>query len=140
MKRSRLTIAAVAFAIALAPTPGSALIEGHGGGEGPGHGHGPVLHISDRRTECSYQLHPSLSAAARKQFAREAGLVVYFRPLADARPMGKGAFEVSLVQWETGIDDNDAAWNDTFVHPDSTHWLFEGSGLKFPGLLVRAHG
>lgn len=32
----------------------------------------------------------------------------------------------------------DAAWNDTFVHPDSTHWLFEGAGLKFPGLMVRA--
>jgi hypothetical protein len=52
--------------------------------------------------------------------------------------MGKGTFEVSLLQWQTGIDDADAAWNDTFVHPDSSHWLFEGSGLKFPGLMLRA--
>jgi hypothetical protein len=43
-----------------------------------------------------------------------------------------------MLQWKTGIDNADAAWNDTFVHPDSTHWLFEGSGLKFPGLMVRA--
>jgi hypothetical protein len=52
--------------------------------------------------------------------------------------MGKGKFEVSVLQWQTNIDDHDAAWNDTFVHPDSTHWLFEGEGLKFPGLMVRA--
>jgi hypothetical protein len=52
--------------------------------------------------------------------------------------MGKWNFEVSMVQYQTGIDDTDAAWNDTFVHPDSTHWLFEGSGLKFPGLMLRA--
>jgi hypothetical protein len=58
--------------------------------------------------------------------------------LSDAKPLGKGKFEVALLQWETAIDDHDAAWNDTFVHPDSTHWLFEGRGLKFPGLMVRA--
>jgi hypothetical protein len=42
-----------------------------------------------------------------------------------------------MMQSQTGIDDHDAAWNDTFVHPDSAHWLFEGSGLKFPGLAAR---
>jgi hypothetical protein len=52
--------------------------------------------------------------------------------------MGKGKFEVSMLQSQTGIHDSDAAWNDTFVHPDSLHWLFEGSGLKFPGLTMRA--
>jgi hypothetical protein len=52
--------------------------------------------------------------------------------------MGTGKFEVSILQWQTDIDDHDAAWNDTFVHPDSLHWLFEGSGLKFPGATVRA--
>ena len=52
--------------------------------------------------------------------------------------MGRGQFELSLLQWKTGIHDSDPAWNDTFVHPDSTHWLFEGDGLKFPGLMVRA--
>jgi hypothetical protein len=52
--------------------------------------------------------------------------------------MGRGKFEVSLLQWTTGIDDRDDAWNDTFVHPDSTHWLFEGNGLKFPGITARA--
>lgn len=98
----------------------------------------PHLHVSDRWKECSFQLDASLTQSAWRQFTREAGVVAYFRPLADARPMGRGNFEVSVHQWQVGIDDHDAAWNDTFVHPDSTHWLFEGSGLKFPGLMVRA--
>jgi hypothetical protein len=98
----------------------------------------PTLHIDPRWKECSFHLSPSLNQQAWRQFNKEAAMVVYFRPLADARPLGKRNFELSLVQWETNIDDADAAWNDTFVHPDSTHWLFEGDGLKFPGLMMRA--
>jgi hypothetical protein len=106
------------------------------------HGHGTdhdvVLHVNNRWKECSFQLDPALTQAAWRQFTDEAGLVTYFRPLMDARPLGKGNFEVSVLQWETGIDATEAAWNDTFVHPDSEHWLFEGSRLAFPGLTVRA--
>jgi hypothetical protein len=98
----------------------------------------PHLHLTTRWKECSIQLDPSLTQQAWRQFTQEAGLVAYFRPVSDARPMGRGKFEVSMLQWDTGIDDHDAAWNDTFVHPDTAHWLFEGDGLKFPGLMVRA--
>lgn len=98
----------------------------------------PTLHVNPRWKECSFQLDRSLTQSAWHQFTQEAGLVAYFRPLSDARPMGKGHFELSMLQWKTGIDGSDAAWNDTFVHPDSTHWLFEGSGLQFPGLMARA--
>lgn len=127
MKRRHLTSATLALAaIALVQTPAAAQ-SGH-----------PHLHINPRWKQCSFQLDPSLTQSAWHQFTAEAGLVAYFRPLEDARPMGKGRFEVSMLQWETGIDDHDAAWNDTFVHPDSSHWLFEGEGLKFPGLMVRA--
>ncbi|MGH7678886.1 MAG: hypothetical protein ACRENU_10500 [Gemmatimonadaceae bacterium] len=127
MKRSNLTIAAVALATALFQTPLAA----------QGHTH-PTLHINPRWKECSFQLSSSLTQSEWRQFTEEAGLVVYFRPLSDARPMGRGNFEISMLQWKTGIDDHDDAWNDTFVHPDSVHWLFEGSGLEFPGLTVRA--
>ena len=99
---------------------------------------GQHLHVNDRWDECSIQLSPSLTQSAWRQFAREAGLVTYFRPLSDARPLGKGHIQVSVVQWETRIDDADAAWNDTFVHPDATHELVDGRGLNFPGLIVRA--
>jgi hypothetical protein len=132
MKRKNLITAAMALAIALTPTPGTA----------QAHDHGPAddlkLHINPRWRECSFQLDPALTRTAWRQFTREAGLVAYFRPLSDAQPMGKGKFEVSALQWQTNIDDHDDAWNDTFVHPDSAHWLFEGSGLQFPGLMVRA--
>jgi hypothetical protein len=98
----------------------------------------PPLHVNPRWHECSFQIDPSLTQSAWRQFTQEAGLVVFFRSLSDARPMGKGNFEVSILQWKTGIDANDAAWNDTFVHPDSMHWLFEGDGLQFPGLTARS--
>jgi hypothetical protein len=126
-----MTTAAMALAIALYQTPVAAQAHQHGPSDGL------TLHVSTRWKECSIQLDRSLTQSAWAQFTREAGLVAYFRPLTDARPMGKGKFELSIVQYETSIDDHDAAWNDTFVHPDSTHWLFEGSGLKFPGLMAR---
>jgi hypothetical protein len=122
-----LNSAAVALAMALMQTPAAAQEADH-----------PRLHINPRWRECSFQLDPSLTQTAWRQFTREAALVAYFRPLTDAQPMGKGRFELSMLQWKTGIDDRDAAWNDTFVHPDSTHWLFEGDGLAFPGLMARA--
>jgi hypothetical protein len=98
----------------------------------------PHLHVNTRWDECSFQINSSLTKAAWRQFTGEAGVVTYFKPLVSAEPMGAGKFEISVLQWKTGIDDHDAAWNDTFVHPDSTHWLFEGSGLEFPGLTARA--
>lgn len=126
MKRINITTTAAALATVLLRAPATAQTDR------------PKLHVNPRWKECSFQLDSSLTQSAWRQFTREAGLVAYFRPLADAEPMGRGNFEVSMVQWKTGIHDTDEAWNDTFVHPDSTHWLFEGSGLKFPGLMLRA--
>jgi hypothetical protein len=99
--------------------------------------HNVKLHVNPKWKQCSIQLDPALTQEAWHQFTAEAGVVTYFRPLTGAEPLGRGKFEVSLLQWKTGIDAADDAWNDTFVHPDSTHWLFEGSGLKFPGLTFR---
>jgi hypothetical protein len=122
----RTSIIAAAIAVALIQTPAAAQDDHH-----------PKLHVNPRWKECSFQLDASLTQAAWHQFTQEAGLVAYFRPLADARPMGRGNFEFSMMQWSTNIDDDTPAWNDTFVHPDSTHWLKEGKGLKFPGLMGR---
>jgi hypothetical protein len=130
--KSRHLIAA-SFAAALIQSPLAAqqpLFHGEGGH--------PKLHVDTRWKECSFKLDPSLTQSAWRQFTREAGLVTYFRTLTDAQPIGKSSFEVSVLQWQTGIDDSDSAWNDTFVHPDSTHVLFEGDHLQFPGLMVRA--
>ena len=102
-----------------------------------GHAGDDALHINPRWKECSFQLDAALTQGAFRQFTGEAAVVTYFRPLTGAKPMGRGNVDVSVTQWKTNINDSDAAWNDTFVHPDSAHWLFEGSGLKFPGLTAR---
>jgi hypothetical protein len=125
MKHQSLSFIAGAVAIVLLSTPTSAQNR-------------PKLHVSSRWKQCSIQLDPSLTQSAWHQFTQEAGQVVYFRPLADAQPTGRGNFEFSFMQWQTNVDDNTSAWNDTFVHPDSTHWLYEASGLQFPGLAFRA--
>lgn len=126
MKRNFLISGAVAVAVAVTQTPAAAQDHDR-----------PHLHDHGKWEECSIQLSPTLTQRAWHQFTQEAGLVAYFRSLTDAEPLARGRFELSAVQWETAIDDADAAWNDTFVHPDSTHYLFEGNGLKFPGLMLR---
>lgn len=136
MRYHSLYALAMATGAVLSPSTGFAQDGQHSAGSGQ-HYHGVTLHVNPRWRECSFQLDPSLTQNAWHQFAAEAGLVAYFRPLTDARPMGAGKWEVSALQWGTAIDDEDAAWNDTFVHPDSTHYLFEGSALQFPGLMVR---
>ncbi len=100
--------------------------------------HGPKLHVSDKWRECSFQIDPSLTQEAWHQFAGEGGMVTYFRSLNDAKPMGAGRFEISVLQWNTKIDESTEAWNNTFVHPDSEHWLIGGEELPFPGLSLRA--
>ncbi len=96
------------------------------------------LHINPRWSECSFQVDAALTQLAWRQFTKEAGQVVYFRSLTDARPLGAGNYEVSLLQWSTNIDETQPTWNDTFVHPDSVHWLIGGDRLAFPGLTARA--
>ena len=97
----------------------------------------PKLHVNTRWDECSFQLDAGLSQREWHQFTKEAGLVLYFRPLSDAKPIGAGNYEVSILQWQTGIDEHDDVWNDTFVHPDSSHWLVGGPRLPIPGLQFR---
>ncbi|HYC52562.1 MAG TPA: hypothetical protein VEB19_15725 [Gemmatimonadaceae bacterium] len=142
MRRAIVLAAAIA---AVAPAQAQSSLQPYSGGmmNHGGHSHGgsgpgqPTLHVSPRWKECSFQLDAALTQAAWRQFTGEAAVVTYFKPLTGAKPMGAGNFDISVVQWKTGIDATDAAWNDTFVHPDSTHWLFEGSGLEFPGLTGR---
>jgi hypothetical protein len=97
-----------------------------------------VLHVNDRWKDCAFEIHPSLTQETWRQFVGEVGLVSYFRPLVSARPLGARRVEFALLSWSTRIDAADAAWNDTFSHPDSTHWLFDGDALPIPGLMLRA--
>ena len=95
------------------------------------------LHTNDRWRECALVLDPHLTQGAWRQFAGELGVVTYFRPMASAAPLGRKHFEVGLLDWGSRIDDEDAAWNDTFSHPDATHHLVKGTTLHIPGLMAR---
>ena len=110
---------------------------GHGHTPPPGGEGSPTLHVNPRWRECSFQLDAGLTQSEWREFTKEAGLVVAFRPLTDAKPMGVRKFEVSLLQWSTAIDEGKDAWNDTFVHPDSSHWLIGGPRLPIMGLTGR---
>jgi len=96
------------------------------------------LHVNPEWEECSIQLDSSLSQTSFHQFTKEAAMVVYFRPLTGAATLEPGRVELSILQWNTGIDENSSAWNETFVHPDSAHYLIGGDFLPFPGLTLRA--
>jgi hypothetical protein len=96
-----------------------------------------VLHVDNRWDNCAIVIDPALTQDAWHQFVKEVGLVAYFRPLAAARPLGPRHFEFGILQWGTQIDDTDPAWNDTFSHPDATHWLFDGNALRIPGFMLR---
>jgi hypothetical protein len=128
MKHNIITAIAAAVMLTLVQSPAFA----HGGGKHV------KLHINPRWSECSFQLDPALTQDTWRQFTKEGALVVYFRPLNDAKPMGVSNYEISVLNWQTDIDDEQPTWNDTFVHPDSTHWLIESETLAFPGLTFRA--
>jgi hypothetical protein len=97
-----------------------------------------TLHVNDRWDNCAIVIAPSLTQEAWHEFIQEVGVVIYFRPLTNAKPLGRGRVEVAAVNWSTRVDDAKPAWNDTFSHPDSTHWLYDGDALPIQGLLVRA--
>lgn len=96
------------------------------------------LHVNPKWDQCSFQLDPSLTQKQWHQFTQEATYVIDYRPLTDARPLGAMNFEVSLLRWNTKVNEEKGAWNNTFVHPDSTHWLTNGEPLIIPGLSIRA--
>ena len=97
-----------------------------------------VLHVDDHWSQCAMVINSALTQDAWHQFVEEAALVSYFRPLNSAKPLGARNFEVALMTWGTRIDDAAPAWNDTFVHPHPTHWLFDGDALRIPGVMLRA--
>ncbi len=95
------------------------------------------LHVNDHWDDCAIVLSHTLTQDAWRQFVAELGVVAYYRPMVSARPLGRGHIEFAIAQTATRIDDSEPAWNDTFSHPDSTHYLFDGDALAIPGFMLR---
>ena len=97
MQRKHLASATVAYGVVLINTPAAA----------------QMLHVNPRWEECSFQIDPSLTQPAWRQFTREAGFAIYFRSISNARPLAKGKLEVfygASVQHSVASDPT-SKWN-----------------------------
>ncbi|HLP12213.1 MAG TPA: hypothetical protein VK177_09810 [Flavobacteriales bacterium] len=95
------------------------------------------LHVREKWENCSFQIDPSLTQDEWHRFTKEAAMVICFRSLASAAPLGAGKLEFGLLQWKTKIDETAGAWNNTFVHPHDEHYLIGGPVLPIPGITMR---
>lgn len=109
-------------------------VEAHHTGE-----HAVTLHINNKWKECAIVLDPSLTQSEFGDFVKEVGPILYFRPMAGAKPLGKFRFEISFELWKTApLQDYAGKWNNTFSHPDANHWLTgDDHTLSFPVPRVR---
>lgn len=95
-----------------------------------------VVHVNPKLKLCDFEAAANLTQTQFKRFNREVGHVMYFNPMTSARSLGKFKFDISLVNGgSTAIDQTSGAWNNTFHHPDSTHWL--GDKVILPGIVAR---
>lgn len=100
--------------------------------------HSVVLHTNNRWEECAIDLDPSLTQGEFHDFIGEVSELMYFRPLAGAKPLGKFNFEITLEQRSAKIEDWEPKWNNTFSHPHHDHTLVgDDHILSIPGLRGR---
>lgn len=100
----------------------------------------PKLHVNNNKwPECAIELDPSLTQSDFKKFGQEASSFLYFKSVCSPKTLQRWKFELSLTRVTTGkICDDKPHWNNTFTHPDSTHWLVqESKRLTFPHLNFR---
>lgn len=93
------------------------------------------LNVNSELNTCDIELSPNLTQEEWKVFNRQFGDVIYFNPMTSARPLGTKNFDITLDFKITSIDQTSGAWNNTFHHPDSIHWL--GDVLVVPALHAR---
>ena len=101
--------------------------------------HAVTLHVNDTWSQCAIVLDPSLTQSEFRDFVHELAPMLYFRPMAGAKPLGKYNFEISFELWKTApIQDYAGKWNNTFSHPNAHHWLTgDDHTLGFPVPRVR---
>lgn len=93
------------------------------------------LHVDPSVEECSIRFAPELSQTSFRRFAREFGSVSAFKQGGSPATLGRGGVAFDAQYASFSIDDRDAAWNDTFTHPDADHFL--GATQSFPKLRLR---
>jgi hypothetical protein len=96
------------------------------------------LNVTGGIAMCDFDIAPALTQSEWERATREIGSAIYLEPLASSRPLGKWNWSAQLEQNSFHVDQESGAWNNTFHHPDSTHYLTGESGrLAVPGLRFR---
>jgi hypothetical protein len=94
-----------------------------------------VINVNPSLTTCEFGLSSDLTQGEWHHFTKQLGQILYFNPMTSAKPLGKFNFELALNTSVTPIDQESAIWNNTFEHPDSTHWI--GDAIMLPALQAR---
>jgi hypothetical protein len=92
-------------------------------GRADAHGDEPTLHVGYAYKSCYIDLHPELTAAQFKSFARQFADAGAFLALGGARSLAPGQVGFGVSYNQTFIDDTRPEWNNTFSHPGEDHWL-----------------
>lgn len=97
--------------------------------------HDVSLHVNAELGSCDFDIAPELTQAEWKQATREIGNAIYLNGLRTPAPLGKNHWSLFIDYNTFHVDDESGAWNNTFHHPDSTHYLTgESDRLAVPGL------
>lgn len=95
----------------------------------------PVLHVDPSIDDCEVRFAPELTQPAFRRFTREFGSVSAFKQGATPVTLGQLGVALDVERIYFTVDEDAAAWNDTFVHPAADHWL--GEDKDFPKLRLR---
>lgn len=97
-----------------------------------------TLHVNPELGMCDFDIASNLSQAEWARATKEIGNILYLDPLAASAPLGKGHWALHLEYNSAKVDQESGAWNNTFHHPDSAHYLTGENGrISVPALRFR---
>ena len=96
-----------------------------------------TLNVKPGITMCDFDISPNLTQSDWSRAVKEVGNALYLEPLSSAHPLGKFNWALQLENNSFSVDQESGAWNNTFHHPDSTHYLTESGRLAVPALRFR---
>jgi hypothetical protein len=92
-------------------------------------------HIDPNVKTCSMVIDPSLTQGQWHTFTKQASAIISFKSLAPAHSLGRMNFEFAIDNANTPVDQRDAAWINTFTHPDENCPL--GDAISYPTIRAR---
>lgn len=95
------------------------------------------LHVDTSLGICSFDISSDLTQSEWKRFTKEGGNLIYLNPLSSAKPLGAKHWEFNIEMTSSDVDETSGAWNNTFHHPDSVHYLNDGPRTAIPAIRFR---